>query len=275
MPKSAKAPQGFYSATEAIKKLGIPRSTFYDLVEKGTIKKVVQPGRSDGYYLKVAIDDLAKARHLFTVQYATNSSTFQKATEEDVQGIYDLCVSLWGTRGTYPYELRLARYQKNPHIYYVLKYQDFIVGYSTVMPITRRAVDEILEGKKKAWEAITLDDIVPFMQGVPIEYVFLEIGVRDEVPTPKQFGMRLLSGTIRALEDFAKEGVIIKRLFAVSSVSDGIKLCREFGFTEIPLTTEGSRLAFELDIETSTSLYLRDYRQIAKEKQQSGRGRSG
>jgi len=274
MPKSAKAPEGFYSATAAIKKLGIPRSTFYDLVEKGTIKKVVQPGRSDGYYLKVAIDDLTKARHLFTVQYATNTSTFHRATEEDVQGIYDLCVSLWGTRGTYPYELRLARYKKNPDIYYILKYQDFIVGYSTVMPITQRAVNEIMRGEKKAWEAITLDDIVPYSRGVPIEYVFLEIGVRDEVPKPKQFGMRLLSGTIRALEDFAKEGVIIKRLFAVSSVSDGIKLCREFGFKEIPLTSEGNRLGFELDIETSTSLYLRDYRQIVQEKQQVDRDKS-
>lgn len=269
MPKSAKAPEGFYSATEAIKKLGLPRSTFYDLVEKRTIKKVVQPGRSDGYYLKVAIDDLAKARHLFTVQYATNTSTFHQATEEDVQGIYELCVSLWGTRGTYPYELRLARYRKNPDIYYVLKYQDFIVGYSTVMPLTQRAVNEIMKGEKKAWEAITLDDIVPYSRGVPIEYVFLEIGVRDEVPKPKQFGMRLLSGTIRALEDLAREGAIIKKLFAVSSASDGIKLCREFGFKEMLLTPEGNRLSFELDIETSTSLYLRDYRQIVQNKKKN------
>jgi len=157
---------------------------------------------------------------------------------------------------------------KNPHIYYVLKYQDFIVGYSTVMPITQRAVNEIMKGKKKAWEAITLDDIVPYTRGVPIEYVFLEIGVRDEVPQPKQFGMRLLSGTIRALEDLAKEGVVIKKIFAVSSASDGIRLCREFGFKEMSLTSEGNRFGFELDIETSTSLYLRDYRQIIQNKQE-------
>jgi len=113
---------------------------------------------------------------------------------------------------------------------------------------------------------ITLDDIVLYTRGVPIEYAFLEIGVRDEVPKPKQCGMRLLSGTIRALEDLVKEGVIIKKLFAVSSVADGIKLCREFGFKEIPLTSEGNRLGFELDIETSTSLYVRDYRQIVQEK---------
>src|SRR5712691_392288 len=105
MPKSAKAPPGLYSATQAIKKLGLPHSTFYDLVEKGTIKKVVPPGRSDGYYLKAAIDDLAKARQLFTLQYATDISVFQKATESDIQGLHDVCSQLWGTRGTYPYEV--------------------------------------------------------------------------------------------------------------------------------------------------------------------------
>jgi predicted DNA-binding transcriptional regulator AlpA len=266
MPKSPKAPPGFYSASEAIKKLGLPRSTFYDLVEKGTIKKIVPPGRSDGYYLKAAIDDLAKARQLFTLQYANLSSVFQKATEEDVQGIYDVCVSLWGTRGTYPYELRLARYRKNPSIFYVLKYMDFVVGFTTAMPITKRAIDEIMKGEKRAWEAIILDDILPFEPKAEIDYLFLEIAVRDEVPKPKQFGMRLLSGTIRALEEFAEQGTVVKNLFAISSTSDGIELCREFGFKEFPLPPDGRRLAFLLEVASSQSPYLHDYQQIVKKR---------
>lgn len=264
MPKTPKAPPGFYSASEAIKKLGLPRSTFYDLVEKGTIKKIIPPGRSDGYYLKVAIDDLAKARQLFTLQYANLTSVFQKATEEDIQGIYDVCVSLWGTRGTYPYELRLARYRKNPSIFYVLKYMDLVVGFSTTMPITTRAVDEIMKGEKRAWEAITLDDILPFEPRVEIEYLFLEIAVRDEVPRPKQFGMRLLSGTIRALEELATQGSIVKNLFALSSTSDGIELCRTFGFRETPFPQDGARRAFLLEVASSQSPYLRDYQHIVQ-----------
>ncbi len=264
MPKSPKAPPGFYSASEAIKKLGLPRSTFYDLVEKGTIKKIIPPGRSDGYYLKIAIDDLAKARQLFTLQYANLTSVFQKAREEDIQGIFDVCVSLWGTRGTYPYELRLARYRKNPSIFYVLKYMDLVVGFSTAMPITKRAVHEIMEGEKRAWEAITLDDILPFEPGVEIDYLFLEIAVRDEVPKPKQFGMRLLSGTIRALEELAKQDSIVKNLFAICSTSDGIELCREFGFAETPIPPDGRRRSFLLEVASSQSTYLRDYQQIIK-----------
>lgn len=272
MPRTPKAPPGFYSASEAIKKLGLPRSTFYDLVEKGTIKKVIPPGRSDGYYLKAAVDDLVKARQLFTLQYANLASVFQKATEGDIQGIYEVCISLWGTRGTYPYELRLARYRKNPSIYYVLKYLDIVVGFSTAMPITKRAVEEIMEGHKAAWEAITLDDILPFAPGVAIDFLFLEIAVRDEVPKPHQFGMRLLSGTIQALEDLARQGSVVKQLFALSSTSDGIKLCQEMGFTEIPLPHDGRRKAFFLEVATSSSPYLRDYQRIIRERDQPGGG---
>lgn len=269
MPRTTKAPPGFYSASEAIKKLGLPRSTFYDLVEKGTIKKVIPPGRSDGYYLKAAVDDLVKARQLFTLQYANLSSVFQKATEVDIQGIYEVCVCLWGTRGTYPYELRLARYRKNPSIYYVLKYLDIIVGFSTAMPISKRAVDEIMEGNKTAWETITLDDILPFEPDVAIDYLFLEIAVRDEVPKPRQFGMRLLSGTIQALENLARQGSVVKQLFALSSTPDGIELCRELGFVEISLPPDGKRKAFFLEIATSSSPYLRDCQHIIRERTNS------
>src|SRR6266568_2703670 len=243
MPRKAKAPPGFYSATEAIKMLGVPHSTFYTMIEKGTIKQVIPPGRKTGYYLKPAIDNLVKARQLFTIEYATDSPIFQQATEADIQGIYDVCLSLWGTRGTYPYELRLARYMKNPQIFYVLKYLDIVVGYATIMPITQRAVDEIIQGKKRAWEAIALDDILPFEPGTLIDYAFVEIGVRDAVPKPKQFGMRLIVGIMNTLEEFARSGIFVKKLFAVSSTPDGIRICRDFGFKETSLTPEGTRFS--------------------------------
>jgi hypothetical protein len=266
MPRTAKAPPGFYSATEAIKKLGVPHSTFYDMVEKGTIKQIIPPGRKTGYYLKSAIDDLVRAKQLFTLHYATDAPVFQQATEEDIQGIYDVCLSLWGTRGTYPYELRLARYRKNPQIFYTLKYFDIVVGYATVMPITPRAYHEIMQGEKRAWEAIRLDDILPFEPGAVIDYVFLEIGVRDAAPRPKQFGMRLIVGTMDILEELARSGTLVRKLFAVSSTPDGIRICRDFGFKETPLSPDGVRRSFELDLTTAQLPYLQDYQLRLKER---------
>ena len=156
MAKTAKAPQGLYSASEAIRKLKVPKSTFYEMVEKRTIKKVTMPGRSDSYYLKAAIDSMAKARELFAMRYASDQPTFSKASEADVKGIYEVALSLWGTRGTYPLEQRLARYNKKPAIYYTLKYLDIVLGFSTLMPVSGRAIHEIMQTGKSGYEAIRL-----------------------------------------------------------------------------------------------------------------------
>lgn len=265
MAKIAKAPPGFYSATEAIKKLGIPRSTFYQLVEKGTIKKVIQPGRSNAYYLKVAIDDLIKARELFTLQYVTSSPTFHKATEADIQGIYNVTVNLLGTRGSIPYEVRLARYKRNPDIYYVLKYLDLIVGFSVIMPISVRAFEEIISTGKAGREIFTDEDILPFAPKKPIEHLFVEIAVRDEVPKPKQYAMYLILRTRRVIDEFARQGIIIKKLFATGNKTDTVELSRKLGFQEVSLPSSSEILAFELDLETSMSPLVRKYQEIVKQ----------
>lgn len=264
MGRSTKIPAGFYNASQAIKRLGVPRSTFYDWVEKGTIKKFVEPGKSDAYYLKAAIDDLAKARELFTIQYAADTTVFEKANETDVQGIYDLAVSLWGTRGTYPYEMRLARYKKNPEIFYVLKYMDVVVGYVTFMPVSTKAVEELKTTGKRASSVITLDDILPFTPGEEIEYVFLEIAVRDGVPKPKQYGMRLVLGMSDVMEDFAKREIKFKKLFGTSRTSDGIEMSRKIGFKESSLPSNEGTLFFELDTETNNHPLLEGYQKIIK-----------
>jgi len=262
MPKQSIAPKGFYTAAAAMKKLGMARSSFYDLVEKGTIKKVVQPGRSEGYYLKATIDDLVKARELFTLQYATDAASFEKATEQDIRGIYDLTVSLWGALGSVPYETRLARYKRNSDIYYVLKYLDIVVGFIAMMPLSERAVEETLETGKSGREIFTSDDILPFVPGKLIDYLFLEIAVRDGVPKPKQYAMHLLLGASRALEDYARKGIFIKKLFGTSNKIDGVELARKFGFKEILLPPNGEKLAFELDVLQSNSPLLREYQKI-------------
>ncbi len=243
---------------------GAPVATQYKraLQESGALK----PGAKGTYYLRMSVDDLVKAKELFDVQYGSNTPTFSVAKEEDIRGLYELCVSLWGTRGTYPYELRLARYRKNPKIFYVLKYADTVVGYSTLMPITERAHDEIIQTGKPGYDVIKLDDILPFTPDHLLNYVFLEIAVRDGVPKPKQYAMHLISGTSRALDDFARQGIIIKKLFATSRTPDGIGISRRLGFKETPLPPNGETFAFELDAGTTKSPLLNEYQKIMKER---------
>src|SRR5215469_4861836 len=140
MVKRAKAPSGFYSATEAMKRLGMARSSFYDLVEKGKIKRVIPPNRSDGYYPKADIDRMVKAKELFILEYTEEPSTFGKATEEDIRGLYEVCKTLWGNLGTPSYETRLEWYRKNPEMYYVVKQDGIVVGFLGMIPIKQEAL---------------------------------------------------------------------------------------------------------------------------------------
>jgi predicted DNA-binding transcriptional regulator AlpA len=50
--------QNYYTAGKAIKKLGIPRSTFYDLVKANEIPKVTVPLRKRAFYPRQRIDQL-------------------------------------------------------------------------------------------------------------------------------------------------------------------------------------------------------------------------
>ncbi|HVB21242.1 MAG TPA: hypothetical protein VNG51_04785 [Ktedonobacteraceae bacterium] len=66
-------------------------------------------------------------------------------------------------------------------------------------------------------------------------------------------------------EDLAKQGNIVEKLYTASSTPDGIKLCRNLGFTELPSTPGTSRKRFVLDLETSTSPLLQKYRENIKQ----------
>lgn len=54
-----KAPDGFYTAQEAARKLDLNISTFRYYVRQGKIKRHVPPMRKEGFYRKEEIDQLA------------------------------------------------------------------------------------------------------------------------------------------------------------------------------------------------------------------------
>ena len=60
-----KAPPGYYTASEARKKLRLKPSTFSLYVSRGKIQRYVPPLRREGYYRKEEIDQLASEIEAF------------------------------------------------------------------------------------------------------------------------------------------------------------------------------------------------------------------
>jgi predicted DNA-binding transcriptional regulator AlpA len=266
--KSGRAPRGFYSATEVMKKLGIASSTLYHYVETGKIRRVVPPDKRDGYYIKAEIDRMVKAKELFMLQYATDTSVFEKAREEDVAGITDLGIELFGKNGSPNYETRLAQYHANPDIFYVLKQDDLIVGYAGLFPLKAEAIEKIMSGVPESsfrTGLLTPEYITQFKQG-EADHVFTIIGVRQGLARSTIYGSRAIAGVIEALEHFARNGVIIKKLYGTSRTQDGIRLARGLDFKQVtPIAEEDDLLRFELDLATTTSPLFRKFQRIAKQ----------
>jgi hypothetical protein len=251
--------------------LGIGNSTLYHYVATGKIKKVVPPDRTEGYYIKAEVDKMAQAKELFLLQYSSDSSTFRKAEEKDIQGIHDLSLSIFGATIAPSYESRLAPYLKNPNIYYIVEQDDILVGYLGMVPISPDVVERIMGETEEARsrlltsmsEIVTPENILQF-EPRQADNIYLIAVSRQGLARSKSYGMRLIGGGYDVLKDYAQQGTIAKKLYSVSRTPDGIKLCKNLGFREVAIPGNPVR-RFELDLETTTSPFLQEYKQIAQQ----------
>jgi len=273
MAKTAKAPNGFYTAKEVMEKLGIANSTLYHYVEIKKIKKVIPPGKKEGYYPKADIDKMVRAKEVFILQYGTDPSIFEKANEEDIRGIHEVCTSLWGSR-TPSYEARLNSYRQNNDIYYVVKKEDIIVGFLGIIPFREDILKEIMEAEQNDFylryqQILEMPDtILPFLSGKPVYSLSLDLQVRKGTPKEELYGMRLIQGCIETLGDLASQGILVEKLHASSGAPHAIKLCRDAGFTELPPLPGSNRKRFELDLATTTSPLAKDYQEVLKQRKE-------
>ena len=67
------------------------------------------------------------------------------------------------------------------------------------------------------------------------------------------------------MEQFAQEGIIIKRLYGTSRTQDGIRLAKSLHFKVVtPTTEQDNLLRFELDLETTTNPFFSEYQRTVK-----------
>jgi len=270
MAKSGKAPKGYYSASQAMRKLGIGSSTLYHFVGVGKISKITPPNMKEGYYLQDDIDKMVKERELFLLTYSKDTSKFTRALEEDIRGIHEVCTSLWGSR-TPSYEARLNSYKQNPAIYYVIKKEGIIIGFLGLIPFRRDILEEIMKAEQNDFylryqQILEMpDSILPFIPGEPLYSLSLDLQVRKGTPKEELYGMRLIQGCIEVLGELVKQGITIEKLHASSGAPHAIQLCRDAGFTELPPLPGSTRKRFELDLATTTSPFAKNYQQAFRQ----------
>ncbi len=285
MVKVSKVPSGFYTGKEAARRLNMSVGTFYKQVKLGKIKKYSPPGSEEGYYSKEEIEKLAQAKELFILLYSIEPVIFERATsEDDIRGIVDMCVAIYGVGGTPNLDARLAIWHKCPYSYYVLKQEGIVVGYISLLWFTDQTLQVLMGPTPKqsakatpagsgVYSVTGPENIIPLEPGKPIDSLFVSLAVRPGMSNQQQreYGFRLLRGTLEVLEDFARRGMPVHKIYATSERADGIALARKMGMHETKYPGD-SLLRYELDIETADNPFAARLRELAQAAQASERG---
>lgn len=266
------APPGYYTAQQSADLLGIHIDTFYSRIRSQRIHvNKLQVGGREGFYPAKEIDLIARYRVLGIHSYEPWSPIFRRAASiDDLRGIVDLCVPIYGKSGTPTLKHRIGLWRRNPEIYYVVVQSGLVIGYISMTWLRedlRRAFMEP-SGQPRSEILATLNEpetIHRFSPGMPIDHLFVSTSVHCSLKTPEKrdCGRIIFSHTIDVLCGYAKRGMPVRTLIACSSREDGIRAARKMQMKEISYPGD-PELRFELDLTTSKAKILQPYRDALK-----------
>src|SRR5438876_1168794 len=114
----------YYTAAEAIRKLNIPRSSFYHLIKIGDIPEgIIVPLRRQALYSKKDIDKLVeeRARILAEFEQAPERLVFMLPDRDDLVQLVDIDRLVFQEETLILPEQQMERFQYNPEVIHVLK----------------------------------------------------------------------------------------------------------------------------------------------------------
>ena len=236
----------YYTAGEARQRLGLEVGAFYYLVDRGRIKKLAPPGKTRGFYSKHLIEQLAVEKATGVKSEEQAKAVFLKATQDDVHEEYELAALLLNGSMGYGLPAYQAWLHYNPESNFIVRDQGRIVAFLHMLPLKRETIKRWLNGEIREWE-IGAGDVLSYQAGGKVECVVTGIATTADVDEWKRrvYGMYLMRGFLRFLDDLAKREVTITRFYAASAMADGVSLMRKAKFEE--KGNIGKRVVFELD----------------------------
>lgn len=268
-------PKEYYTATEVKKILNISDAMIRHHVQKRRIHYFLPQGRKQGFYLKKDVDKLANELEVFFNLDEDAPSKFMKATKEDLPEVMEIARTLFGggsneNRMT-PLERRIAWMEKNDSIFHILKRDEETIGYTSVLPFKQHTdkIEKLLRADFAGEVDITPDDIEEYEQGKYIQFYITSIGIKPSIHYPKRriYAARLISNLIENIIELGKQSVIIENIMTIGATPDGIRLLRQFGFTEISSPVPGRRV-FTINIEESGIPLILRYKQALRESKE-------
>lgn len=252
--------ENYYTAAEAIRKLNIPRSTFYHLIKQGEIPEgTIVPLRKQALYPKREIDKLAdeRMRILAELEQAPERLTFLLPSRDDLVQLVDIDRMVFQEETLIEPEEQMARFAYNPEAIHVLKDKltNAVVGGVTISPLKEKILEKLIRLEIDETQ-VKPEDYRPYIAGQPQDCYVIGIIARPGL-TEKYYASRLLHAALNYLIELLERGVVIRRIYTVATTEDGDKLAQALGFTRLPGEWRGKyedfRHPYILDLEATQS----------------------
>ena len=257
------AMKGYYTAQEAMKKLGLAKSTFYDYVKDGKIPQPQLPSfrQRGAMFPAKEIDDLANAMQGLMVSYNQEQRQyiFRIARPEDATALSKFSNYVFERVGGYgtPPEI-FAEWFKNPflEVGHLLRRDERIVGYFTTHTLNDERVRQVLSREIRL-RNIATEKYERIEPGKPIN---IYIGDMAVDPNIKQLSVHLIGKILSYFQDLGKQGIEIKSIYALASTREGISICRKAGMKQMfTPKNEADAIPFELKVQETESMLTEGY----------------
>lgn len=256
----------YYTASQVKNILGITDGMLYNYVDNGALERVIPPGKKQGVYRRNEVDRLKIELQTFIVQKRKKHTKIMRVTSrEEMIECMEISQALFGV-GRDEIDDRMKILEKNPDTYYLLRDEDQIIGYFSIMPLKVGNLNDVL--KQTLPVKIDFNKIESFDQGKVLDLYLTAIGVKPGFSNNEKhiYGSRLLAELIELILELGKKGIVIENIAARSNMPDGIRLIKHMGFTEIPpLTPE--RRTFIIRVKESGIPYVLQYKRFLEESQ--------
>jgi len=275
--------QNYYTAREAIKKLGIPRSTFYDLVKSNEIPKVTVTLRKQIFYPKQKVDELAEERaSRGEVEQKAERFVFVLPQRDDLEQLVDIERMFFHESILVPPEEQQKQLTYNPEAIHVLKdtKTNTVVGGMSFSPLKPDVLEKLVRLEIDESQ-VKPEDYLPYTVGTPLDCYVIDFVVRPGSMTT-YYGSKLLQATLHYFIELLNRGVVIHCIYAAVITKFGERLVKSLHFTLLQSDWtrehEDFRHSYVLDlenIESKTMLiqkYLRQRRNIERRKKRSKKG---
>jgi predicted DNA-binding transcriptional regulator AlpA len=257
--------QNYYTAGKAIKKLGIPRSTFYDLVKANEIPKVTVPLRKRAFYPRQRIDQLAeqRARILGEAAQAPERFVFVLPQRDDLEQLVDIERMFFHEAIIVPPEEQQKQLTYNPEAIHVLKDSktNTVVGGVSISPIKPDVLEKLIRLEIDETQ-VKPEDFLPYTTDTPLDCYIFDFVVRPSLMATYN-SSKLLQASLDYFIELLTRGVVIRRIYAAATTKFGERLAKRLHFillqSDWKREHEDFRHSYVLYLEESKSRLIKKY----------------